>query len=399
MDFQKTLAEERVNLFSQYLEIFPYTVLGFNALLLLVGLVNFFAIRRFDEYPAAENFPRVSILVPARNEADKIEACVKSLLAQRYADFEVLVLDDHSDDETLFILERLAQQDSRLRVLIGKPLPGGWLGKHWACHQLARAASGDLLLFTDADTRHEPNMLRDSVSAFLAEDADMLTIFPREETVTWGERLVIPAIGFFIFSFLPLALVQGMKLPALAVAIGQFMMFRRESLEAVGGFESVRANIMDDVSLARQIIRRGYRWRIMDGTRHVACRMYSGFWDAVDGFTKNIFAYFDYHVLLSAFAWLWIWVAYALPPLVLLADAADMPMEFFPYQIAVYSTALSLLSWAISFKRFRFPVVLALIYPITLTLFVLTAFRSIVYNLTGQANWKDRALAPPLWRW
>lgn len=388
-----------MNFLSQYLDIFPYTILGFTALLLLVGLVNFFAIKRFDEYPTAKDLPRVSILVPARNEADKIEACVKSLLAQKYADFDVLVLDDHSKDETHLILERLAERDARLRVLTGKPLPGGWLGKHWACHQLARSASGELVLFTDADTRHAPNMLRDSVSAFLAEDADMLTIFPREETVTWGERLVIPAIGFFIFSFLPLALVQKLRLPALAVAIGQFMMFRRESLEAIGGFESVRANTMDDVSLARQIIRRGFRWRIMDGTHHVTCRMYSGFWDAVDGFTKNIFAYFDYHVLLSVLAWSWIWVAYALPPLVLLADAVDMPVEVFPHQIAIYSTALALLSWAISFKRFRFPMILVLIYPVTLTLFVLIAFRSIVYNLMGQANWKDRTLAPPLWRW
>ncbi len=388
-----------MNFLSQYLEIFPHTVLGFTALLLLISLINFFAIRRFDEYPTAKNFPRISILVPARNEADKIEVCLRTLLAQDYRDFEILVLDDHSEDGTLTILERLAKQDSRLRVLTGKPLPVGWFGKHWACHQLVRSTTCELVLFTDADTHHEPNMLRDSVSAFLAEDADMLTIFPREETVTWGERLILPAIGFFIFSFLPLALVQKLRLPALAVAIGQFMMFRRESLEAIGGFESVRANTMDDVSLARRIIRCGFRWRIMDGTHHVTCRMYSGFWDAVDGFTKNIFAYFDYHVLLSVFAWAWIWVAYVLPPLVLLAEAVDMPVEFFPYEIAVYATAFSLLSWVISFRRFRFPMILVLIYPVTLTLFVLVAFRSIVYNLAGQANWKDRTLAPPLWRW
>ncbi|MEW6084031.1 MAG: glycosyltransferase family 2 protein [Chloroflexota bacterium] len=388
-----------MNWVSQYLEIFPYTVLGFTVFLLLIGVINFFAIKRFDEYPTAKESPRVSILVPARNEAEKIETCVKSLLAQNYSDFEVLVLDDHSKDETYLILVRLAEQDPRLRVLAGKPLPGGWLGKHWACHQLARAATGDLLLFTDADTRHAPNMLRDSVSAFLAEGADMLTIFPREETVTWGEKFIIPAIGFFIFSFLPLALVQKLRLPALAVAIGQFMMFRRGSLEAVGGFESVRANTMDDVSLARQIIRHGYHWRIMDGTQHVTCRMYNGFWETVDGFTKNIFAYFDYHLLLSAFAWTWIWLAYVLPPLVLLADAFGMPVEFFPYRIAVFSTALALLSWAISFRRFRFPMALLVIYPVTLTLFVLIAYRSMAYNLTGQANWKDRTLAPPLWRW
>jgi len=388
-----------VSLFAGYLEIFPYTVLGFTALLLLVSLINFFAIKRFDEYPTAKTLPRVSILVPARDEAGNIEACVRSLLSQNYPGFEALVLDDHSTDNTHSILEKMTKQDSRLRVMNGKPLPGGWLGKHWACHQLAQAATGELVLFTDADTRHMPNMLRDSVSAFLAEDADMLTIFPREETVTWGEKVIIPAIGFLIFCFLPLAIVQRVKFPSLAVAIGQFMMFRRTSLEAVGGFESVRANTMDDVSLARQIIRHGYHWRIMDGTQHVSCRMYSGFWDAVDGFTKNIFAYFNYHVSLSVIGWSWIWIAYALPPLVLLADWAGMPPEFFPYRLAASTTIISLVTWMIAFRRFQFPMILVLIYPITLSLFVLIAFRSIVYNLTGQANWKDRALTPPLWRW
>jgi chlorobactene glucosyltransferase len=116
-------------------------------------LVNFFTVKRFDQYPLAEKFPFVSILVPARNEALNIADCVDSLLAQDYPDFEVIVLNDNSTDDTSRILAGLAQTNPRLRVLKGSPLPDGWLGKHWACHQLDQAAAGELILFTDADRK------------------------------------------------------------------------------------------------------------------------------------------------------------------------------------------------------------------------------------------------------
>jgi len=146
----------------------------------------------------------------------------------------------------------------------GGPLPGGWLGKHWACHQLDRTAIGELILFVDADTRHTPDMLLDSVSALLAERADLVTAFPREEVVTWGERLLVPVIGFGIFTFIPIRLVQRLRLAALSVNIGQFMLFHRATYETVGGYEAVRAEIVDDMVLGRRIISSGLEWRLLD---------------------------------------------------------------------------------------------------------------------------------------
>ena len=134
------------------LEQLPLIVIIFLFLCLLTALSNYWLIRRFDEYPPPSTYPRVSILVPARNEADGIEACLRSLLDQDYADFEVIVLDDGSTDETGPLLLKLARKNSQLNVLEGKPLPLGWLGKHWACYQLAQAARGRLLPFTAPDT-------------------------------------------------------------------------------------------------------------------------------------------------------------------------------------------------------------------------------------------------------
>lgn len=377
----------------------PQLTVIFLALGLLTALVNFFTLRRIDRYAPPSRWPRLSVLVPARNEAANIEACVRSLLTQDYPHFEVLVLNDHSTDETGEILHRLARQFPHLHVLQGAPLPEGWLGKHWACQQLMDAANGELLLFTDADTRHASHTLRHSVSALLAENADLLTAFPQEETLTWGERLIVPFIGVGIMAFLPVPLIQKFRWAGLSISIGQFMLFRRSALQAVGGYAAVRQNVVDDVALGRLILQHGYRWRLMDASRDVTCRMYHGFWEAVEGFTKNIFSVFDYHVLLYLAAWSWVALIFLLPPFVLAAHALGMPFPFYPHSLAMLAVAETLLMWSLAYKRFGFSVLGAWLYPITALVFVLIALRSLVFTLTGQALWKERSLTPPVWRW
>ena len=225
--------------------------------MLMVVFSNLRAMRRVESYrhvaagPADEELPLVSVLVPARNEELNVERCVVSLLRQDYPHYEVLVLDDDSTDQTSAILARLAAGDERLRVLSGRALPKGWLGKHWACHQLTLASRGELLLFTDADTEHHPQMLCDAVAAQRAEGSDMLTGLPREETVSWGEKVVVPVVSWAMFSLLPMGLAHRAKSALASVAVGQFMLFRRSTLLAMGGFEAVRNDPVDDMALAR----------------------------------------------------------------------------------------------------------------------------------------------------
>ena len=178
---------------------FEISVVAFVACLVLISLSNWRVLRRMDRYRWAGRLLRVSVLVPARNEEANISNCVRSLLAQDYPDFEVVVLNDGSTDRTGEILAELA--GARLRVLEGADLPEGWLGKNWACHQLAEAADGEIILFTDADTRHGPQSVRHGVAALEAEGADLLTAIPHEETVTWAERLVVPVIPWSILTF------------------------------------------------------------------------------------------------------------------------------------------------------------------------------------------------------
>jgi chlorobactene glucosyltransferase len=377
----------------------PLFVIAFLFVCLAIALSNSRSMRLLGDFASSRERPRVSVLVPARNEAMNIEACVRSLLAQNYTDFEVIVLDDGSSDGTLFLLQRLARRNARLRLLEGKPLPSGWMGKQWACHQLLQSATGEFILFTDADTRHAPNMLRNSVSAQQAVRSDLLTALPREEVISWGEKLVVPVISWAIFTLLPLRLAARWSRPEFSITIGQLMLFRKTALEAIGGYEAVRQEVVDDVALGRLIIAHGYRWTLLDGTGEVTCRMYRGFGDAVEGFTKNAFAFFDFRVFPCIAVCLWIGLAFLEPPLALVSTYLGMPLTRFPTNLAIVALVQSLILWHMAYRRLRLPIYLAALYPVSLGLFILIIFRSMAFTITGQARWKGRQLVRPALRW
>lgn len=384
---------------SAYWQVHPYTVLGFLALSLLIALGNSLFLRRLTRtYSSLEQTPFVSVLVPARNEESNINKCIRSLLAQEYSTFEVIVLDDHSTDSTRSILDGIQKEQPALKIISGEPLPEGWLGKHWACQQLAGAARGELLLFTDADTWHEPHALRDSVATLIKEGADLLTMFPHEQVVTWGEKLTVPVLGFAPFSFVPIFLARFRGLSRLAVTIGQFMLFRRSAYDAIGGYEAVRTHPLDDVMFGRRVLKYGMKWMLVDGTSHVHCRMYGDFDSAVSGFTRSLFAFFTHHVPLYALAWLWIAVVFIEPLVVILLNDLGVQLAFFPTSLAWIAVLEAFLLFLLIYVRFRFPLYLVWLYPISICLFVWLASRSLIFSLRGKSGWKDRSLPTPNFR-
>jgi len=371
----------------------------FLGVMLLIILGNLLTIRRMERYPAPARYPFLSVLIPARDEEANIKECLRSLLAQEYPDYEVLVLDDHSTDRTLEIVKELAVGEKRLKVLTGAPLPPDWLGKHWACHQLAQAAEGELLLFTDADTRHHRRALMDGVAALLAEAADMLTAFPREEVISWAEVLVGPASFWSLFSFTPLFQAHRLRLPQLSAAIGQFMLFRRPAFEQIGGYAAIRQHVADDVALARRIKAAGLRWRLVDGTARVRCRMYRSSGEVYEGFSKNLFGVFGYRVVPFAFVWLWLLLLFWEPLIVLALALAGLPLSGQSVALAAIAIGASLVVWGLPYYRLGFPLGAVLAYPISIMLMVFLAGRSLVLALNGHSTWKGRRLIRPRVRW
>jgi chlorobactene glucosyltransferase len=375
-----------------------YSVVAFLGCLVLIAITNLWILRkRLRSYSASQDGPRVSILLPARNEQKNIVACVESLLAQEYSNFEVIVLDDQSDDKTASVLRERFGGHPRLTILHGAPPPPGWVGKSWACHQLAQHASGELLLFTDADTRHHPRTVAHAVGALTEENLDFLSIFVHEEVLSWSERLVIPVLPWSILSFLPLVLAYYTPWAAFSAANGQFLLFRRDAYEAIGGHEAVRSSAVEDLALVRRVKRSGLRWRLLDGSDLVRCRMYENYEQLYEGLTKNLLAAFDYRIGWFILVWLWIGVFTFEPLLVLLGYL--MGLDWGDIRPALWSVVLSLGLWGITYRRFGYPVRWALFYPISVALILWLAWGSLVRTLRGRAVWKARALPKVRWRW
>jgi len=236
--------------------------------------------------------PSVSVLVPARNEAGRIEHCLESLRHQTWTDLEILVLDDGSTDGTSDLVREAAARDPRLRLLEGKPLPDGWSGKNHACHQLAGEARGAWWVFLDADVTLEPGAIARAFAHARAEEADLLSVFPGQVTKTWAERLVIPLLSFAVMGFLPVRLAHTRPEPAIAAANGQFLAFRPEAYRAAGGHAAVAADLVEDLRLAQRIKASGGRLRLVDGTGWVRCRMYRDAREVFLGFAKNCYPAF-----------------------------------------------------------------------------------------------------------
>lgn len=249
--------------------------------------------RRLDEYPAAPppEPPLVSVVIPARDEARHIEPCLRAVLAARWPAFEVLVVDDHSTDGTGEIARRVAATDPRVRVLAAPDLPAGWFGKQWACHTGAQAARGSLLCFTDADTRHGPELLARSVNALVARGADLFTVAGRQEMGSFWEKVVQPMVFTILLSrYGGLEAMSRSTRPVDKIANGQFLLFTREAYDAVGGHAAVREHVAEDLRLAQSITEHGRRMHMVLALDHLSTRMYTSLAELRRGWGKNVFA-------------------------------------------------------------------------------------------------------------
>jgi chlorobactene glucosyltransferase len=292
------------------------------------------------------------------------------------------------------VLQLLAASDSRLRVLAGRPLETGWVGKNWACAQLAAEATGDLLFFADADTVHRPEALRAVVTALEGEQADLMSGFPRQEVLTWGEKLIVPFFSWVMYCFAPLAVGYRLNVAALSFAVGQMLLIRRTAYDAIGGHQAVRSSIAEDLALARRIAAQDRRWRVMQAADLISCRMYQGGRAAYEGLSKNLFAAFGFRLLPYLFAWLWLLVMFLKPLVDLGAYGLGSPLDV-PLAAVLVCIGLALVLWLFTYGQLRLPLWPAVLYPVSLLVMEVVALRSLWLSFRGGLTWKGRPLSSP----
>jgi glycosyltransferase involved in cell wall biosynthesis len=278
-------------------------VAAFTALTGLIGtLINAKTAPRLHQQGPPSSHPRVSLLIPARNEAHNLETLLPGLLSQDYENLEIILLDDRSEDGT----GDLARH-SGVRVIEGKSLPPGWLGKPWACAQLAEAAGSSeingfpqgkdaviaeegILIFCDADARLNPSAVSHTVSFLLNQKADCVTAMPRSLLGTWSEKAVIPPLlHSALLGFLPIAWIPRRPEPLLSAANGQWLGFTQKAYTALGGHHAVRDRIIEDMAFARLVKAKGFRLAVALAPNDLAVRMYRSFSEVLEGFGKNLF--------------------------------------------------------------------------------------------------------------
>jgi GT2 family glycosyltransferase len=256
----------------------------------LVTAVNLLAAPRLHRLRPSTGGPRVSVLVPARDEAANLRRLLPALLASEYADLEIVVLDDESADETGAVGRGFAASDRRVRVIDGTPPPEGWTGKNWACHRLAESATGEVLLFCDADMVPGARAVARTVAALEQSKADALTALPRHDSGGRFQQAVIPLIATVpVLGLLPLPLVPRTRAPSVSMGNGQWFAWRRPAYDRAGGHARVRSDVLEDVRLARLAKRAGLRLAVYVASRDLSVRMYGDRASTREGFTKNLY--------------------------------------------------------------------------------------------------------------
>ena len=266
-----------------------YIVVGFGILRLVIATLNLLLQERLPQPRGRESLPSLSVLIPARNEANNIEALLSDLTHVKSGCLiEIIVCDDASEDSTAELVETWMQRDSRIRLIYSSGPPSGWLGKNHACHLLSREARGEYLLFLDADVRLNPAFIERALSYATTHRLGLLSLFPRQRMQTWAERVSVPNMHLILLSLLLLPSVRRVGFSSLSAANGQCMLFNGAVYRVLQPHDRFRHSRAEDIAIAREFKRKGYRISCMSSTKLIECRMYDSLSAAIEGFAKNI---------------------------------------------------------------------------------------------------------------
>jgi glycosyltransferase involved in cell wall biosynthesis len=350
----------------------------FLVLRFTVSLFNFISNPKLPHIKKAYT-ELVSILIPVRNEQDNILSLLQSIQNQDYENYEVIILDDDSSDDTYKVCSEFAADHPRFKVIRGKKLPYDWLGKNYACHQLAKQAKGDHFLFLDADEQVYNGLINSAVHRIHLYRLGLLSLFTNQQMITLGEKTVVPIMHYILLNLLPLRLVYLVKNSAVAAASGQFMLFDGALYRQYQWHKLAKDKVVEDVEIMKIVKAAGYNGEALLANGMISCRMYKSYTEAVNGFSKNFLAAFNYSIM-----WLLIY-------LVVLIGGPMIVLMTLNFQLILFMVGLIILTRImISLSASQNAWLNVLLHPIQMINLMLIAFVAIQKYLTKTTVWKGR---------
>jgi glycosyltransferase involved in cell wall biosynthesis len=318
-------------------------------------------------------------LIPARNEEENIIPLLESIQLQDYKDFEVIVYDDESTDETYAVCAAFSAVNPHFRVIKGSKLPEGWLGKNYACDQLAKQAKGDYLLFIDADETIKKGLINSAVHRMDLYKLGLLSLFANQDMYSLGEKATVPLLHYLLLNLLPVRLVFLVKNAAIATACGQFMLFDAEAYKQNQWHAAARDIVVEDAYIMQLVKTKGYNGETLLANGMISCRMYKSYREALDGFSKNAIGVFNYSI-----AGLLIYILLLIGGPMIVVMTLNFQLMFFMGGLIMLTRIM------ISLSAGQNALYNLLLHPVQMFNLTIIAFLSIQKHLTRNVVWKGR---------
>jgi cellulose synthase/poly-beta-1,6-N-acetylglucosamine synthase-like glycosyltransferase len=345
---------------------------------LAITILNVFSIITPKDSPQIAN--KISVLVPLRDEEINAVAIVQTLAAQeKLSNVEFLILDDNSTDKTFELITSTARGDSRFKIFKGSALPEGWLGKPWALAQLSESASGDLLICIDADVRLSKTAIAAAAESMHINSLDFFSAYPAQVARTFGERMVQPLLQWSWLSSVPLIIAKRSSNPSFAVANGQFFAVKKEALQKSGGYSSIKSEVLDDMQMARVLLRHKFKGTVGNGALIAQCHMYSSWNELRNGYAKSLWKGFG--GIFGSFVAIALLVLTGIIPII--SAATGSPYGWLAFEAVLVSRVLSA-------KITRSNIFDSLLHPISATLLIYLIIYS--WLMRGRIQWKGRTV-------
>ncbi len=349
---------------------------------ILVGtlLFNLFTMRRLLRSENQEITSSIAVLVPMRNEERNVAGSIHSLIQQKNLSlYEIHALDDQSIDRTREELGEISS--AQFSWHSGENLPNGWLGKNFACWQLAEKSDADYLVFVDADVRLEPDAIERTILSMKVWGWQFISVYPRQIAISWSEKLIQPLLQWSWLVSVPLRIAEKFQIKSMVVANGQFMVVSRTAYFAVGGHQSIRSQVLDDLALARNLREAKFHGGVVNGATVSHCRMYQSWAELFEGYSKSQWSAFGNipGALMASF-------------LLLITSLAPLLLAIGGKKEGTFALILILATRIITALQTRGSVLSSIFHPLAITIWIYLIWLSWIRKVRGSLRWKGRTL-------